>query len=124
MTRLACLLPDSSASRIVVPVCDMKTSSSVGRETLTEPMPTPSSANSRGTNSSPEGTKKVTAPSDMVASTPNRSASAARAASSSSVWMRTRSAPTCSLSASGVSRTTISPWSMIAMRSQNSASSM
>src|SRR3954471_13790542 len=44
-----------SASRIVVPVCDMKTSSSDGRDTLTDRMPTPSSANSRGTNASPAG---------------------------------------------------------------------
>ena len=39
----------------------MKTSSSVGRETLTDRIGSPSSANSRGTNSSPDGTKNVTA---------------------------------------------------------------
>ena len=42
----------------------MNTSSSVGRETLTARIGMPSSANSRGTNSSPPGTPKVTAPSD------------------------------------------------------------
>ena len=102
----------------------MKTSSSVGRDTATDVMPTPSSANSRGTNASPEATWKVTAPSATVASMPKRSRSAARAASSSAVPSTTRSAPTLALSASGVSSTTISPRSMIAMRSQNSASSM
>ena len=35
----------------------MKTSSSVGRDTATDVMPTPSSANSRGTNASPEALK-------------------------------------------------------------------
>src|SRR5205823_5575788 len=86
---------DSSASRIVVPVCDMKTSSSVGRATLTDLIGTPSSENRRGTNSSPPGTAKVTAPSEIMASMPKVSASAASAASSSSVSIRTRSAPTC-----------------------------
>ena len=47
-----------------------------------------------------------------------------RNGASSSVWICTRSLPTLALSASGVSRTTILPWSMIAMRSQCSASSM
>ncbi len=46
----------------------MKTSSSVGRETLTDRIATPRSANRRGTNSSPDGTKNATAPSDGVAS--------------------------------------------------------
>ena len=54
----------------------------------------PSSANSRGTNCSPAGTPNVTAPSDIRASIPKRSASAAIAASSSSVWIATRSVPT------------------------------
>ena len=74
----------------------MNTSSSVGRETLTERIGTPSSANRRGTNSSPLGTPNVTAPSEIVASIPNRSASAAIAASSSAVWIvtgRCRRAP-------------------------------
>src|SRR5438067_2355385 len=39
----------------------MKTSSSVGRETLTERIGTPSSPNRRGTNSSPDSTKTVAA---------------------------------------------------------------
>ena len=102
----------------------MKTSSSVGRETLTAWIGTPSSANRRGTNSSPCGTPKVTAPSAILASMPKCSASAAIAASSSSVWIVTRSVPTCALSVSGASSATISPWSMIAIRSHHSASSM
>ncbi len=84
----------------------------------------PSSANRRGTNCSPSGTENVTWPSAMTASRPKRSRSAAMAASSSSVPIWTRSLPTCALSASGVSSATIWPWSMIAIRSQYSASSM
>src|SRR3954466_8928151 len=48
----------------------MKKSSSVGRETLTDRIGTPSSANRRGTNSSPDSTKNVTAPSATTPSTP------------------------------------------------------
>jgi len=87
-------------------------------------MPTPSSANSRGTNASPDATWNVTAPSATVASMPKRPRSAVSAAASSSVPSTTRSAPTLALSTSGVSSTTISPRSMIAIRSQYSASSM
>src|SRR5690606_6398750 len=114
----------ASASRIVVPVNDMNTSSSDGRETCTERIGTPSSANSRGTNASPDATEKATAPSDTPASSPNRSRIAAIAASSSVVSMRTRSSPLPAVSAPGVSGATIVPWSMIAILSQNSASSM
>ena len=71
-----------------------------------------------------EGTKNATAPSDTVPSRSKRSASAAIAAASSSVWICTRSAPTCAFSVAGRSSATISPRSMMAMRSQNSASSM
>ena len=127
ITRRGCGFsrPDSlSASRIVEPVWDMKTSSRVGRERLTDLIGTPSSAKSRGTNSSPSATAKLTTPSETVASRPKRSPSAAIAASSSAVSIRIRSAPTCFLQRLGVSRATISPWSMIAMRPQNSASSM
>ena len=85
----------------------MNTSSSVGRETLTDRIGTPSSANSRGTNSSPPGTPNVTAPSATRASMPKALGSAAIAASSSSVWIVTRSVPTCAFSASGASRATI-----------------
>ena len=46
------------------------------------------------------------------------------AAASSAVWICTRSLPTLALSASGVSIATIFPWSMMAIRSQCSASSM
>jgi hypothetical protein len=102
----------------------MKTSSSDGRATLTERIGTPSSANRRGTNCSPASTAKVTIPSATVASMPKRSASAAIAAASSSVEIWTRSRPTLAFSAAGVSTTMIRPWSMIAMRSQYSASSM
>src|SRR6185437_674137 len=56
--RLLCLPEFSSASRMDEPVKDMKTSSSVGRETFTARIGSPRSANSRGTNSSPDGTKK------------------------------------------------------------------
>ena len=54
---------DSSASRIVDPVWVMKTSSRVGRERLTDLIGTSSSAKSRGTNSSPSATAKLTTPS-------------------------------------------------------------
>ncbi len=73
-------MPDASASLMVVPVYDMNTSSSDGRETLTERIGTERPANSCGTNSSPEATEKVTASSWMAASIPNRSASSAMAA--------------------------------------------
>src|SRR4051794_35497110 len=72
----------------------MKTSSGVGRETLTERIGTPSSANSRGTNASPAETANDTAPSETTASMPNWRPSASIAAASSSVSIRTRSAPT------------------------------
>ena len=51
-------------------------------------------------------------------------ASASIAVASSAVWIWTRSSPTLAFSASGVSIATIWPWSMIAIRSQFSASSM
>ena len=50
----------ASASRIVVPVYDMKTSSSDGRDTLTDLIGTPSPSNRRGTNSPPFSTAIVT----------------------------------------------------------------
>lgn len=123
-TRFCAFVSNCSTSRIDAPVYFMKTSSSVGRFTLTERIRTSRSANSRGTNASPASTPKVTAPSEMTASMPNCSASRVIARSSSSVWMRTVSCPTESFRAAGVSMATISPWSMIAIRSQNSASSM
>jgi hypothetical protein len=52
------------------------------------------------------------------------SVSLARAASLSSVWMVTRSVPTDAFRAAGVSRATSLPSSMMAIRSQCSASSM
>ena len=109
---------------MVEPVYDMKTSSSDGRATLTDRMGTPSSANSRGTKFSPSGTAKVTSSSATVASIPNRSRRALIAAWSSSVLICTRSVPTLAFRASGVSSTMIWPLSMIAIRSQYSASSM
>jgi hypothetical protein len=72
----------------------------------------------------PGGTAKVTAPLWTAAEIPKRSVSTAMAATSSSVWIWTRSLPTLALSASGVSTTTIRPEFMMAMRSQFSASSM
>ncbi len=102
----------------------MNTSSSEGRATLTDWIGTDRLANSCGTNCSPEATEKVTAPSRIAASMPNSRASSAMAAGSSAVWICTRSLPTLAFSASGVSIATIWPWSMIAIRSQCSASSM
>ena len=88
----------------------MKTSSSVGRETLTERIGTPSSANRRGTNSSPAGTQNVTAPSAIVRLEPEALARARRSRPRRRrCWICTRSVPTCALSASGVSSATISP---------------
>src|SRR6266542_1013318 len=101
----------------------MNTSSRVGRATLIARMRTPSSANRRGTNSSPPTTWKVTASSLMAASRPKRSRSAAIAAASSSLRSVTRSLPTLAFSSSGVPSTTMVPLSMMAMRSQYSASS-
>src|SRR6266498_4052256 len=101
----------------------MNTSSRVGRATLIARMRTPSSANRRGTNSSPPTTWKVTASSLMAASRPKRSRSAAIAAASSSLRRVTRSLPTLAFSSSGVPSTTMVPLSMMAMRSQYSASS-
>ncbi len=53
----------ASESLMVRPVYDMKTSSRDGRATLTERIATVSSANSRGTNCSPDVTLNVTRPS-------------------------------------------------------------
>src|SRR5439155_24154973 len=112
--RIHCWLPSpDSASRIVVPVCDMNTSSNEGLDTLTDRIGTPSSAKSRGTNSSPAGTENITWPSAIFPVMPNWSCKASNAASSSAVVICTRSSPTAALSASGVSRTTIRPLSMI-----------
>ena len=102
----------------------MKTSSRVGRATLTERIEWVSSANSRGTNCSPDATLNVTRPSWTAASRSNRSLSSWMVAWSSVVEICTRSLPTLAFSASGVSIATILPWSMMAMRSQFSASSM
>ena len=115
---------EASASRIVLPVYDMNTSSREGRDTLTERIATGRLANSRGTKCSPDSTEKVTSPSCIPASRPNPSASARMAAGSSAVLICTRSLPTEAFSASGVSMATIWPWSMIAILSQFSASSM
>ena len=125
ITRLRCLPASSSASRIV--------DAGEGHEDIverraaddTERIVRPDSANSRGTNSSPEGTPKVTAPSAMPASIPKRSARSRRSRPRHRrCEIVTRSRPTPALSVSGPSRATISPWSMIAMRSHHSASSM
>ena len=102
----------------------MNTSSRVGRLTRIDWMGMPSSANNRGTNCSPPGTWNVTAPSLMVAVSPKCAARAAMAAALSAVCSSTRSWPTLAFRASGVSIRTISPLSMMAMRSQFSASSM
>ncbi len=102
----------------------MNTSSSEGRDTLTDWIATGRRANSRGTNCSPDSTENVTRPSWMPASRPNTSASARIAAGSSAVLICTRSLPIEAFSASGVSMATIFPWSMMAIRSQFSASSM
>lgn len=109
---------------MVRPVHSMKTSSSEGRATLTDPIPTASSANRRGTKFSPSATWKVTWPSWTLASMPKRSRRAAIAAGSSAVEMVTRSRPTPALSWRGLPLTTIRPPSMIAIRPQFSASSM
>src|SRR5947209_17562050 len=52
--RLACWPCFSSASRIVLPVKDMNTSSRVGRATLTDLIGTPAPANARARNRCPE----------------------------------------------------------------------
>ena len=85
---------EASASRMVVPVNDMKTSSSEGRARFTERMGTPSSAKRRGMKRSPSATAKRTAPSWTPASIWNRSRSAATAAASSAVRICTTSLPT------------------------------
>ena len=59
-----------------------------------------------------------------AASIPKSRPSSLMVAASSPVWICTRSLPTLALSASGVSIATIFPWSMMAIRSQCSASSM
>ena len=107
------------------PCSDMKTSSSVGRETLTDvigdaelgeqPRHELLARRRRGTSPRPRRPR----PRCRSARAARRSPPRRRRCS-----IRTRSAPTLAFSASGVSRTTISPRSMIAMRSQNSASSM
>ena len=103
----------------------MKTSSSDGRETLTERIGTPSSANRRGTNCSPALTPKVTSPSaiwraqpEALAQRRDRRLRRRRSGSARGPCRR------LALSVSGVSSTTIWPLSMIAIRSQYSASSM
>ena len=85
----------------------MNTSSSDGRETLTERIggwPGSHSANRRGTNCSPSGTPKVTAPSAIVAL--DAEALVQRGDRGGVVVGRricTRSLPTLAFSASGVS---------------------
>jgi hypothetical protein len=59
---VTCRAPDSSASRILVPVCAMSTSSSVGREKRTDLIGNSNSVNKRGTSCSQEGTKNLMAP--------------------------------------------------------------
>src|SRR5207253_383232 len=78
----------------------------------------------RGTNALPSGTCVRRLPLSRVAGTPN-SVLISRAASSGCVEVIvTTSPPTICFSSSGVPRATILPRSMIAIRSQYSASSM
>ena len=102
----------------------MNTSSREGRDTLTDLMAIGRRANNWGTNCSPDSTENVTSPSCTPASIANTSSSARIAAWSSAVLICTRSLPIEAFSASGVSIATIWPWSMMAIRSQFSASSM
>src|SRR2546430_16865744 len=116
----------ASASRMSRPVYWMKTSSRLGRRTFTLRTPTVRCSNMRGTNHSPSGTRnRSPAPlSSTSPSTPSPRAISSRAVASSAVSIVTVSTPTDAFSASGESMATMRPRSMIAMRSQRSASSM
>src|SRR5262245_19934269 len=116
----------ASASRISRPVYWMNTSSRLGRRTFTLRTPTVRCSNMRGTNDSPSGTRirSPAPPSSTSPSTPSPRAMSSRALGSSAVSIVTVSTPTDAFSASGESMATMWPRSLMAMRSQRSASSM
>ena len=102
----------------------MKTSSRVGRATFTDLIGTANSANSRGTNCSPPSTANVTAPSATVALEPELPLQRGDRRALSSVWICDAVLADAGLQRLGRVQRDDVPWSMMAMRSQYSASSM